>query len=175
MKIRVSERHIKLRPAVRQSIVEKLEGLERYFDRIISIDVVVEQEKGHHVVRLMGHLARKKIIKAETEEQDVHLAINTAVDNLKGQLIRYKDQLTDHRSNAGGVVETEIQPDTTTRLSALLHTEVHLRKPMTGEEALLQLDAYNRDLFLFDDAEGGGLRILHRHLDGQIELLEPKY
>jgi len=175
MKIRISERHIKLRPAVRQSIIEKLESLERYFDRTISIDAVVEEEKGHHSVRLMAHLARKKIVKAETEQQDLHLAINAAVDNLKGQLIRYKEQLTDHRSKAEGPPEPEVKVSAASRLSALEHTEIHLRKPMTVEEALLQLEAYNRNLFLFDDAEGGGLRILHRHPDGHVELLEPKY
>lgn len=183
MKIRVSERHTKLRPAVRQNLIEKLEGLERYCDRIISIDGIVEEEKDHHIARLVAHLVRKKIVKAEAQSQDLHLAINEAVDNLKSQLSRYNDQLKDHRTNAAlqrsgpttaeGALEFEY--DESVKRNTVLRTEVHLRKPMTVEEALLQLDAYNRDLFLFEDAGGGGLRILHRHADGQIELLEPKY
>jgi|GEM_PF-989636 len=182
MKIRVSERHTKLRPAVRQNIKDKLEGLERYFDRTISIDAIVEEEKDHFIVRLVAHLMRKKIIKAQAQAQDLHLAVNEAVENLKGQITRFKDQIKDHRNSivppeedqagTNNAVETV---EGTLKLETVMRTEIHLGKPMTVEEALLQLDAYNRDLFLFDDAEGGGLRILHRHADGQIELLEPKY
>lgn len=181
MKIRISERHTKLRPAVRQNIKDKLESLERYFDRMISIDAIVEEEKDHFIVRLVAHLVRKKIIKAQAQAQDLHLAVNEAVENLKAQIVRFKDQLTDHRNSVPPIeVETDVDhafeaPSETPALNTLMRTEVHLRKPMTVEEALLKLDAYNRDLFLFDDAEGGGLRILHRHADGQIELLEPKY
>lgn len=182
MKIRISERHTKLRPAVRQNIKDKLEGLERYFDRTISIDAIVEEEKGHFIVRLVAHLMRKKIIKAQAQAQDLHLAVNEAVENLKAQITRFKDQIKDHRNAALHLEEEQAAANNAfepvadaPKLETVMRTEVHLRKPMTVEEALLQLDAYNRDLFLFDDAEGGGLRILHRHADGLIELLEPKY
>jgi putative sigma-54 modulation protein len=183
MKIRVSERHIHLRSEVRQGIKDKLEGLERYFDRIISIDAMVEKQKDHFIVRLVAHVVRKKTLKAESQELDLSIAANTAIDNLKTQIVRFKDQLTDHHRedvHLGEVLEGAENPLGTDNPDALsqdliVRTEVHLRKPMTVEEALLQLDAYNRDLFLFDDANGGGLRILHRHQDGQVELLEPKF
>lgn len=183
MKIRVSERHTKLSSDTRQGIKAKLEGLERYLDRIISIDAVVEEEKDHFIVRLVAHLIRKKIVKAEVQAQDLQMAVNEAVENLKSQLVRFKEQLKDHRAHAdvGGEVEAGALEDpfeadaSAIDFNKVMRTEVHLRKPMTVAEALLQLDAHNRDFFLFDDAEGGGLRILHRHNDGQIELLEPKY
>ncbi len=183
MKIRVSERHIKLKPEVRQGIKDKLEALERYLDRIISIDAVVEHEKNHFIVRLVSHLIRKKIVKAEAQSQDLQMAINEATENLKVQLTRFKEQLKDHRAHAemegeveAGALEDPFETDSNAiDPEKVMRTEVHLRKPMTVAEALLQLDAHNRDLFLFDDAEGGGLHILHRHADGQIELLAPKY
>jgi len=178
MKIRVSERHLRLRPGTRQTLIEKLENLERYFDRTISIDAMVEEEKDHFIVRLVAHLVRKKIVKAEAQSQDLSLAINEAVENLKSQLTRFKDQLKDYRAEPPArQIADEGAPSGsgTGNSNRLMRTEIYLRKPMTVEEALIQLDSYNRDLFLFDDADGGGLRILHRHPDGQIELLEPKY
>jgi putative sigma-54 modulation protein len=47
---------------------------------------------------------------------------------------------------------------------------------MTLEEARLQLESRNdRDFLIFVDAESQGLHILHRHKNGQYELLEPVY
>lgn len=167
---------MRLRPGTRQSLIEKLENLERYFDRTISIDAMVEEEKDHFIVRLVAHLVRKKIIKAEAQSLDLNLAINEAIENLKSQMTRFKDQLKDYRGEAAAPKpEAEGAPAAAGNSNPLMRTEIYLRKPMTVEEALIQLDSYNRDLFLFDDADGGGLRILHRHPDGQIELLEPKY
>ncbi len=182
MKIRISERHTKVSPAIRQNVKDKIEGLERYFDRIISIDAMIEGERDHFVVRLVAHVVRKKIIKAEATADDVQAAIGGALENLKSQLTRFKDQLKDHRAGPGPLPEQAVgpldglgEPADGLDPERITRTEVHLRKPMTVAEALLQLDAHNRDLYLFDDAEGGGLRILHRHADGQIELLEPKF
>ncbi len=187
MKIRVSERHIKLRPAVRQSLIEKLEGLERYLDRIISIEAVVEGEKEHFVVRLVAHMVRKKIAKAESQSDDVFLAINDAVDSLKTQLSKFKEQLKDHRVPSNAAVPGKEAPQSLSQVApgtsadgssgrpAMTRTEVYIRKPMTVDEALIQLEDYNRDLYMFEDSEGGGLRILFRHPDGQLELIDPKF
>lgn len=174
MKIRVSERHTKLRPAVRQSLVEKLEGLERYFDRILSIEAVVEEEKNHFIVRLLAHLVRKKVVKAEAQAPELHGAVNEALDNLKAQLTKFKDQLKDHRPPVRAL-PSEPEPEGDSRWNHLIRTEVYIRKPMTVEEALLELEETGRDLYLFEDAERGGLRLLFRHPDGQIELIEPKF
>lgn len=184
MKIRISERHTKLSPAIRQTIKEKIEGLERYFDRIISIDAIIEGEKDHFIARMVAHVVRKKVIKAEVTAADLQAAVGGALENLKSQLTRFKDQLKDHRGDSSPLPEQAVDPLDGVSQAAhgeglnpefITRTEVHLRKPMTVAEALLQLDAHNRDLYLFDDAEGGGLRILHRHANGQIELLEPKF
>ena len=47
---------------------------------------------------------------------------------------------------------------------------------MTPEEAVLQLDSYDKKSFLiFMDAEEQKLRILHRLADGRYELIDPIY
>ena len=164
--------------ALRSYAVEKVSHLSHYFDRIISIDIVLDSQKERQICELVAHLIRKKRVKASGEADDLYAAIDAAVDKLKKQLIRFKERLQEKRAEPlRGEGDSEEAPSTNERgQPEIVRTQVYLRKPMTPEEAVLQLDSYDKKSFLiFMDAEEQGLRILHRLADGRYELIEPIY
>ena len=61
MKIKIAERHTHASDALRAYVVEKTESLERFFDRIVSVDVVLSVEKQRQIADLHAHLTNKKI------------------------------------------------------------------------------------------------------------------
>ena len=165
--------------ALNKYAVSKVEALSRYFDGIISADIVMDVEKERQIVEIVAHLVKRKVVKASAESDDMYASIDAAVDKLKQQLRKYKDQLREKRSARQAAAEarrrtlTDAQP---TSEDNIIRTKVYLRKPMTLEEARLQLEANTeRDFLIFVDAESEGLQILHRHKDGHYELLEPVY
>jgi len=175
MKINLTGRHVKVTDALREYLISKLEGLERFYDRIISIDVNLDAEKGRQIVGIVAYLPKRKILRVNAESNDMHTTIDSAVDKLKRQLQKYKEKLSEWRippptpsSEEGGRSDTHSRPQ-------IIHTEVLVRKPMTAEEAALQLDSYHRDFLIFVNAETGQLSIIHRLDDGSYELLEPRY
>jgi putative sigma-54 modulation protein len=179
MKIRVSERHMAESEALNQYAVSKVEALSRYFDGIVSVDIVMSVEKARQIVEIVAHLIKRKIVKARAETDDMYASIDEAVDKLKQQLKKYKDQLREKRPARQAAAAArqqaleDVQPPSKDNI---IRTKVYLRKPMTLEEARLQLESRDdRDFLLFVDAEKGGLHILHRREDGQYELLEPVY
>lgn len=178
MKITITERHMQASEALRSYAVEKVSHLGHYFDRIIGIDIVLDSQKERQICELVAYLIRKKRVKASAEADDLYAAIDAAVDKLKKQLIRFKERLQEKRTAEPlrGEGEGEALPSDERGQPEIVRTQVYLRKPMTPEEAILQLDSYDKKGFLiFMDAEEQGLRILHRLPDGRYELIEPIY
>lgn len=172
MKINLTGRHIEVNDALREYLISKLESLERFYDRIISIDVNLDAEKGRQIVGIVAYLPKRRVLRVNAESNDMQATIDSAVDKLKRQLQKHKEKLSEWRVPPPAPSPEEGRSDTRPQI---VHTEVLVRKPMTAEEAALQLDSYHRDFLIFMNAETGKLSIIHRLDDGSYELLEPRY
>ena len=67
MKVKIVERHTGSSETLREYVLNKTEGLNRYFDRIISIDAVLSVEKERQIADFHAHLTNRKLIKAQEE------------------------------------------------------------------------------------------------------------
>ena len=97
MKIRVAERHMEASQALRDYAISKVEALERYFDGIVSVDIIMDVQRERQIVEMVAHLIKKKIAKTTTESNSMYASIDEAVDKLKSQLRRYKTRLKEKR------------------------------------------------------------------------------
>jgi ribosomal subunit interface protein len=174
MKINISKRRSKVSEALQRHVLEKIEHMERYFPNgVISVDVVLDAEKGRQIVEMVAHLIRKKVVRASAETDDMQAAVDAAVEKLKTQIMRHKDQLQDKRSNEAPQDKSDPTGDNNVEI---LRTQMYLRKPMTPEEAILQFESYEKKNFLvFMDAERQRISILRRLSNGQYEVIEPVY
>lgn len=166
-------RHVELNDSLRNYVLSKVEGLERFHNGIIDIDVNLGVEKSRNIVDIIAHLTRRKVLKVSEESNDMYTSIDLAVDKLKRRLRKHKERIKDYR----GAVPSAEEPGENERRKdeEIVHREVFLPKPMTPEEARVQLDSFHRNFLIFIDATSGGLRVIHRRNDGVYELLEPRY
>jgi len=171
MKIKISGRHTDASPALRDYVIEKTEALERFFDRIVSVDVVLSVEKERRIADFHAHLVNRKRINAREESSDMYASIDKAVDRLKRQLVKFKGQLQETRERGSAAVEGE--PDSVEERT-IIRTEAYFQKPMAVEEAALQLDAVERDFLVFVDRETDQIAIIYRRKDGNLGLIEPR-
>ncbi len=175
MKIKIAGRHIDASGALQQYVVEKTEALERYFDRIISVDVVLSVEKERQIADFQAHLTNRKQIHAREESNDMYGSIDKAIDRLRRQMVKFKDQLHEFRERGGApapeapeVQEDEAEPP------QIIRTEAYFRKPMSPDEAALQLDAIEKEFLVFVDAETDQVAIIYHRRDGNYGLIEPR-
>lgn len=173
MRISIAGRHVELNDTLREYVLSKVEGLERYHDGIIDVDINLGIEKNRNIVDMIAHLVPRKVVKVSEESNDMYTSIDLAVDKLKRQLRRHKSRIKDYR----GAVPSAEEPggDERGKGEQLIRREVFLPKPMTPEEALVQLESFHRDFLIFMDADSGGIKVIHRRDDGAYELLEPRY
>ena len=172
MKIKITGHHTHASPKLRDYIIEKTEALERFFDRIVSVDVVLSVEKERHIADFHAYLTNRKTINAREESTDMYASIDTAIDRLKRQLVRFKDQLQEVRDRSG--VDTHIDESEETRDKRIIRSEAYFQKPMGVEEAALQLDAIEKEFLVFVDVDTDAIAIIYRRRDGNFGLIEPR-
>lgn len=166
-------RHVELNDTLRNYVLSKVKGLERYHTGIIDIDVNLGLEKSRKIVDMIAHLRPRKVIKVSEESDDMYTSIDLAVDKLKRQLRKHKERIKDYRGAAAALEEPG--GDERGRDEQIVRREVFLPKPMTPEEALVQLESFQRNFLIFIDADSGRMEVIHRREDGVYELLEPRY
>jgi putative sigma-54 modulation protein len=175
MKIKIAERHTSASGALRAHVVEKTETLERFFDRIISVDVVLSVEKQRQIADFRAHLTNKKTIAAREESTDMYASIDKAVNRLRRQLVKFKDQLhevKDRGADASAALRDAPQQEGPAR--EIIRTETYFHKPMAPEEAALQLEAVEKDFLVFINVDTDEVAIIFHRRDGNYGLIEPR-
>lgn len=96
MKINVTGRHIHITEALQLYIENKFKKIEKHFENIIDIHVILTVEK----IRMQAEATlkiKKGNIFANSEKEDMYIAIDELVDKLDRQLKRKKERRMGHR------------------------------------------------------------------------------
>lgn len=101
MQIEITGHHVDLTEALRSYVNEKFQRLERHFERVVDVHVVLGVEKQLQKAEANIHVSGNTLF-ASAEEPDMYAAIDLLVDKLDRQLVKHKEKQNDHRG--GGVV-----------------------------------------------------------------------
>jgi putative sigma-54 modulation protein len=100
MNLHLSGHHLELTPAIRDYLTSKLDRLERHFDQVIDINVILSVEREQRRAEGSIHVRGKDLF-AETRNPDMYAAIDALVDKLDRQLVKHKERLAGGRSDGG--------------------------------------------------------------------------
>jgi putative sigma-54 modulation protein len=78
----------------------KLERLERHFDHVINVRVILSVEKLRQKAEATIHINGANVF-ADAVHEDMYAAIDGLIDKLDRQVIKYKEKKSDHRGNNG--------------------------------------------------------------------------
>ena len=99
MQVNITGRHLEITDALRDYVEEKFDRLERHFDRIIAVQVILQVEKLKQKAEAALHVAGREVV-ANAEHGDMYAAIDLLVDKLDRQLIKHKEKQLDHNQGA---------------------------------------------------------------------------
>jgi putative sigma-54 modulation protein len=109
MKITVTFRHMDTTEALKQYAIDKIEKVERYFDKPISVHVVLSVEKINHIADVT--IATKgATIKVTESTNDMYASIDMVIDKIERKLKRHKDKVKDHKHKSVSEISEEL-PD----------------------------------------------------------------
>jgi putative sigma-54 modulation protein len=105
MQINVSTRHGEISDATKEKIIHKVEKLQRFFDRLTAVDVVLDLKKADEPsIKVTVQSERRDDFVASYESNDMFGSIDQIVAKLEQQIKEHKEKVKD-RSNKNPVAE----------------------------------------------------------------------
>lgn len=99
MQIDITGHHVDVTTALRSYVRNKFERLERHFDHVTGVHVVLTVAKLEHRAEATMNVSRGKLF-ADAVQQDMYAAIDALVDKLDRQVKKHKEKLSNHHDRA---------------------------------------------------------------------------
>lgn len=105
MNLNLTGNHLEITPAIRTYVISKLERVNRHFDHVIDVSVVLSVDKLQQRVEANVHV-RGKEIHAQSIDADMYAAIDALADKLDRQVLKHKEKQKAHRADVGAVTRS---------------------------------------------------------------------
>lgn len=181
MKVDYIARNVTLSDQSRQLAEKKLAKITKYFNDIIDVRVEVSQERHLQVVDLSVK-GKDFDLHSTAQNKDVTAAIQEAVDKVEIQARRAKTRLKDHKQRAGSEAKTDrgwaVEVLESESIASgeprIVETSSIQIKPMSIEEAVLQLDDSSYNFLVFRNASNDRVNVIYRRVDKNLGLITPE-
>ncbi len=100
MNLHLTGHHVEITPAIRQYVVSKLERINRHFDHVIDVNVIMTVEKLDQKIEANVHVSGKDI-HVRCNDGDMYAAIDALIDKLDRQVIKHKERFQVNRHSPG--------------------------------------------------------------------------
>jgi putative sigma-54 modulation protein len=175
MQVTVTGRNLEATDALKQYAAERFGKLGKYLPGNAQADITLSVvKKVHHfadaVIKSNGVL-----IQASEETEEMYSSIDLLFEKIERRVRKYKEKLVDHKhhavkSVAAGTAVTSHPED---RVPQIIKTKQFDLKPMSSEEAVMQMELLDKDFFIFSNAGSGRISVIYRRKDGNVGLIEP--
>jgi putative sigma-54 modulation protein len=107
MQINLTGHHIEITDSLRNYVNEKMEKLERHFDKVSNTHVILTVENLRHKAEATVHMSGNDIF-ADAVEDDMYASIDALVDKLDRQVKKHKEKLKDHHHKKSSEVVEDL-------------------------------------------------------------------
>lgn len=174
MRITVYGKNIDVTAGIKSMLEKKMSKLDKYFNPDVEATATMSTQKGKHILEVTIPI-NGTILRAEEATEDMYASIDLAVDKLEGQLRKHKTKLEkkmkDHASiriNFASVVEEPRFDE-----PSVVKTKRFPIKPMSPDEASLQMDLLGHNFYVFLNSESDEVNVVYKRKDGNYGLIEP--
>ena len=179
MKIIFKGKHIEVTDAMRNYIEKRLNKIERHFDHILEVIVTLSVEKNRQIVEATLQASRA-LIRAEEETDDMYTSIDKVADKLERQIQKYKEkyfQKPHPGTERKGLVNEGVNAEDSEsdKIAKIVKTKRFAIKPMSVEEAAMQMDLLGHIFFVFANDNTNKVNVLYKRKDGNFGLIEPEF
>lgn len=188
VQIIVKGKNLEVTPALRQYAEKKVGKLLRFFDRVPTIaNVTMSTERERHVVEITMQVGGL-LVRGESTTGDMYASVDDAVEKVERQIGKYKTRilrrLRQEAAKIGQSGEAAFLPEPAAGAGAeddngfaggkvVRYKHIPI-KPMSLEEATMQMELLGHDFYVFANAETEEINVVYRRRDGNYGLLEPE-
>ena len=175
MKFIISGRNLEVSEGLKNSVIDKLGKLERYFtpDTEVNVTMSIEKErqKIEVTIPVKGH-----IIRSEQVSNDMYVSIDLVEEVIERQLRKYKNKLVAKQQDGGNFrrefleIEDTIEPE---EIKIIRTKEIEM-KPMYPEDACIQMELLGHNFYMFHNAETDEVNVVYKRKGGTYGMIVPE-
>ena len=196
MRINVTFRHMEATDALREHAEKRVRRVAKYVHRPIDAHVILSVVKRRHIAEVVLN-ADRTTMTAKEETGDLYSAIDLASDKLEHRARKHTEKISSHkvspRSRRAQVEPPEVvavpeprdvpglrmdvpRADTFGRRKGpeVIHSKRLPVKPMSVEEAVMQMDLMSNEFLVFRNAATDTVSVVYRRKDGHYGLIAPE-
>ena len=172
MKFNVRGNKVELTDSIRDYTIEKIGKLDKYLEDAneITANVLIKVDGINQIVEVTIPI-KKMILRAEANSKDLYASIDIVLDKLERQIRKNKARV--HK-----IKENIFQDFKVNEEEAKIETIVKRKeiddKPMSEEEAILQMNLLGHEFYLFKDMETLTPKVVYRRRDKNFGVIEMK-
>ena len=171
MKITAVGRQMSVPEDIKELAEKKLSKLDKYFSREESATVTFSRKHNRDYIEVTI-AAANTIFRCETSDETFRNALDRAVDTIDRQIRKNKTRLEKRlRKNAFQVAPEEELSESTEKI---VRTKTFRLKPMSVDEAILQMNLLGHQFFVFQDEASGDTCVVYSRKDGDYGLIVPE-
>jgi putative sigma-54 modulation protein len=175
MNINIRGKHIELTDALKEYVTKRVGKLAKYSDEFMDIQVTLLVERDRHRVEVTAPL-NGMILRGEEETEDMYSSIDMVVEKLERQIDKYRTRINKRMRSK---IFKDYEPKQSDGLTEELREEVvrnkkFSAKPMSVEEAIMQMNLVGHNFFVFTNAENQEMNVVYLRKNGDYGLLQPQ-
>ena len=171
MRIDIRGDKVKVTDAIKNYVNEKIGRLDRYFENPVEMKayVVIRVRNKDEIIEVTVP-SSKFTLRAEVSDNDLYAAIDKVSDKLERQIRKNKTRL---RKQFKEVLRFEMENEEVEENVSIVvkRKQVELR-PMSEEEAILQMELVDHDFYLFKNSETDKISVLYKRNDDSYGIIE---
>jgi len=181
MKVIVNGRNFEIGDSVHQYAEEKIHKFDKFLNDATEAVFTLSVEKYRHKAEVLIK-AGKVQIQAESITGEMYSSIDEVLEKLDRQVRKHKEKATDRRKDgkkaatrADAALTTEAPGSEAPGLEniGVIKKEKFAAKPMSPEEAAMQLNLLDRDFYVFRNDSSSRIGVIYKRKDGDFGLIEP--
>lgn len=177
MNINIVGRGLTVRDDMKALTEKKLAKFDRYFpegaDAVVTFKKVKDNERVELTISVVGTLFR-----AEESSQDFRTSLTRCVDTIEGQIRKNKTRLEKRMKSSFAAAEAAIAQSAGADTAEEGEFEIRVKsfplKPMTPDEAILQMNLLAHSFYAFEDADSGETCVVYKRNSGSYGLIVPE-
>ncbi|GAA0728160.1 ribosome-associated translation inhibitor RaiA [Clostridium malenominatum] len=175
MKITVTGKNIEITNALRNIVEKKLEKLEKYFNPNVEAHATLSVQKNTQRIEVTIPF-NGVILRGEESTDDMYASLDLVLDKLERQIRKQKTKL--QKRLYGDSLRFQSIPDDDIKNinePKIVKTKKFPMKPMSDEEAVLQMELLGHNFFVYENAESGEVNVIYKRKDGNYGLIEQDF
>lgn len=171
MILNISGRDMTVRNDLRTITEKRIAKLEKFFDATAEVTVIYSKKRNMQNAEITV-FAKGTIFRSEVEGETFNNSLDEAIENIVRQIRKYKTKIErDLRTDAFAEIEDDFDLD---EPEHELRVKTFPVKPMSPEEAILQMNLLGHIFFVFRDSQTSEVCVVYKRKDGAYGLIVPQ-